>query len=358
MTLRVDLEAKRGDFALAARFEAPSPGIVALFGRSGAGKSSLVAALAGLLKPAHGVIALGGETLFDSERGIDLPPERRRVGLVFQDPRLFPHFTVRDNLLYGWKRARGSDRPDADRIIALLALEPLLARAPHALSGGEKQRVAIGRALLAGPRLLLLDEPLANLDEPRKRELLRHIETLRDELALPIVYVSHAMEEVARLADTLVLLENGAVVAHGDIATVSADPALAARFGSFELGAVLRAEVKAHDEARRLTTIGFPGGVVIAPRITAAPGSKLRLRILARDVVLARRSPAEISIHNQWTARILAVEPHGDSLALVSLMVGESRLLARVTRDAVERLCLKRGEDVFALCKSVALETD
>lgn len=358
MTLAVDIKLARGSFALDATFSAPTPGIVALFGRSGAGKSSLVAALAGLLKPTAGRIALGDEILFDSARGVDMVPEKRRVGFVFQESRLFPHFTVRDNLLYGWKRAPKDQRRDPAQIIALLALEPLLAARPHRLSGGEKQRVAIGRALLAGPRLLLLDEPLANLDEQRKRELLRHIEKLRDELSLPIVYVSHAMEEVARLADTLVLLEAGRVAAAGDIASVSAAPSLADHLGGFELGAVLKARVEAHDEARGLTFLSFPGGRVAAPQSDHAIGKAVRLRVLARDIILARQPAVEISVHNQWPAVVREIRPHGRTRVVVSLAVGESLLLARVTRDAAESLALKTGEPVFALCKSVALEAE
>jgi molybdate transport system ATP-binding protein len=358
VTLAVDIEAKRGAFALAARFEAPTPGIVALFGRSGAGKSSLVAALAGLLKPARGRIALGDDILFDSERRIDVPPEKRRVGLVFQESRLFPHFTVRDNLLYGWKRAARETRRDPARIVSLLALEPLLDARPHRLSGGEKQRVAIGRALLAGPRLLLLDEPLANLDQERKRELLRHIERLRDEVNLPIVYVSHAMDEVARLADTLVLLESGRVTAAGDIAAIAAAPALAERLGGFELGAVLRARVEAHDAARGLTHLSFAGGVVAVPQTDLPLGAPVRMRVLGRDVILARQPVAAISVHNQWRAVVRDVRPEGATRVVVSLAVGDSLLLARVTRDAAERLALNAGETVYALCKSVALEAD
>jgi molybdate transport system ATP-binding protein len=356
VTLRVDVEIERGAFTLAAAFAAPTPGVVALFGRSGAGKSSLIGALAGHVRPRRGRIALGPTVLYDSSAGIDLAPERRGVGLVFQDARLFPHLTVRQNLLYGWKRASPQARRDPAQIIELLAIGALLERRPHTLSGGEKSRVAIGRALLAGPRLLLLDEPLANLDTARKRELLRHIERLRDELALPIVYVSHAMDEVARLADTLVVLEEGRVRAAGDIAEVSADPALAAGFGAFEWGAVLRVTVAAHDPARGLTHLAFAEHTLTVPLASLALGERLRVRVLARDLILARRPPEDTSLHNCWAAEITAIAPQGQALALVSLKLGEAALLARITRDAVTRLGLAPGAAVYALVKSVALE--
>jgi molybdate transport system ATP-binding protein len=357
MNLSVDIEIVRGATPMAFRFEAPLPGIVALFGRSGAGKSSLLAALAGLVRPTRGRIALGDTLLFDSERGIDVPTEKRRLGFVFQEPRLFPHFTVRGNLLYGRRRLPATERPAVAPLVELLGLETLLDRRPATLSGGERSRVAIGRALLMRPRALLMDEPLANLDEPRRRELLRYIERLRDALELPIVYVSHAMEEVARLADTLVVVENGAVAAAGDIVALSADPAISERFGAFERGAVLRARILAHDAARGLTRLGFPGGEILAPLIESeAVGHELRVRILARDLILARSFPPDLSLHNGWRARILELHPQGAHGCLVALAIGESRLLARVTRDAVERLALEPGAEIFALCKAVALE--
>ena len=214
--LEVDVRASIGGFALDARFTAPTTGITALFGRSGAGKTSLINVLAGLARPIEGRIALGDEVLFDDARGVDLPPERRRIGYVFQEGRLFPHMTVRRNLLYGANRLAPAERDARFAHIAdLLGLERLLRRRPRDLSGGEKQRVAVGRALLTAPRLLLMDEPLASLDPGHKRDILPYIEKLRDAERVPIVYVTHAMEEIVRLADTLVLLSDGAVAAVG-----------------------------------------------------------------------------------------------------------------------------------------------
>jgi molybdate transport system ATP-binding protein len=209
--IEIDVEKRLGAFTLAARFNTPAQGITALFGRSGSGKTTLVNMLAGLVRPDRGRIAIGGDVLFSSEDGIDLPPERRRLGYVFQEGRLFPHYSVRGNLTYGRRHGTARDAPGLDAIVALLGLEGLLDRRIGDLSGGEKQRVAIGRALLACPRLLLMDEPLASLDEQRRSEVLPYIERLRDEVRVPIVYVSHSREEVGRIASTIVRLEAGRV---------------------------------------------------------------------------------------------------------------------------------------------------
>src|SRR5512140_3772872 len=218
--LEVDIRVRRGAFRLEATFRSDAP-IVALFGRSGSGKSTLVEAIAGLVRPESGRIVLGERTLFDSERGIDLTPEARRVGYVFQDALLFPHLSVRANLAYGERLTPAAARfVQRERVISLLGLASLMERRPATLSGGEKQRVAIGRALLASPRVLLMDEPLAALDAPRKSEILNYVELLRDEIRLPIVYVSHAVEEVTRLADRLVLLGDGGTIAEGGVAEV------------------------------------------------------------------------------------------------------------------------------------------
>ena len=221
--LDVALRKRLGSFVLDAAFAAPTDGVTALFGSSGAGKSTIVHAIAGLTRPDSGHIRVGDRTLYDAAAGIEQPPRRRRIGYVFQEARLFPHMRVRDNLMYGYRRApKGDRRIELDAVVELLGIEALLARRPLTLSGGERQRVALGRALLAQPRLLLMDEPMAALDVGRKAEILPYIERLRDELRLPIVYVSHSVEEVARLADTVVVLEQGKVAAAGAIADVMA----------------------------------------------------------------------------------------------------------------------------------------
>ena len=289
MALEVSVRKALGDFALEVELDCETDGIVALFGRSGSGKTSLVNMLAGLLRPDRGRIAIAGTTLFDSEQGIDLPPERRRLGYVFQEGRLFPHLSVRGNLLFGARRAPDGEAggeagggPTLDHVVALLGLEELIDRRPSALSGGEKQRVALGRALLARPRLLLMDEPLAALDQPRKDEILPFIERLRDDARVPIVYVSHAMQEIVRLADTLVLLSDGRVVEAGPIETLTSRLDLRPLTGRYEAGSVFEARVARQDEAFGLTVLEFAGGSLQVPRLALEPGQELRLRIRAR----------------------------------------------------------------------------
>lgn len=356
MSLAVALSRRLGAFTLDVTFAAPSPGVVALFGPSGAGKSSVVAAVAGLARPDRGRIAIDGSVLLDTDRGVALAPERRRVGVVFQDARLFPHMSVETNLRYGLNRApRGERRIAFGPVVEMLGIGHLLARRPHTLSGGERQRVAVGRALLAQPRLLLMDEPLAGLDAARKAEVLPFLERLRDAVRLPILYVSHDWGEVSRLADTLVLLDHGRVTAAGPIAALAADPRLplAAREGA---GAVFDATVAAHLPGRGLTRIDFPGGALLAPSLEAAPGTRIRLRIPAREVALATEAPQGISVHNILAGTVAAISPGpAPALAIVAVRVEAATLLAQVTADAVRRLGLAEGVRVFALVKSVAV---
>jgi molybdate transport system ATP-binding protein len=353
MTLSVTLQHRLGDFRLDAAFEAP-PGVTALFGQSGAGKSSVINAVAGLFRPDRGRIMLDGKILLDTDAGLMLPPHRRRMGYVFQDGRLFPHFTVRQNLLYGrWFAPRGKGA-DVQRIVDLLGIGPLLPRRPGALSGGEKQRVAIGRAILSNPRLLLMDEPLAALDEARKAEILPYLERLRDELHLPILYVSHSVAEVARLATTVVLLEAGRVMTSGPAADVLADPAMVSVIGLREAGAMIEARVVAQEEDG-LTRLDSAGGPVFLPRVAAQAGARLRLRILAQDVMLATERPEGISALNILAATVEDIH-HGDGPgAMVRLRIGDDLLLARVTRRSVKGLNLAPGRRVFAVLKAVSV---
>src|SRR5579859_4412229 len=261
--LDISLQKRQGDFILDLSFRAAGPEVTALFGRSGSGKSSLVRLLAGLDRPDAGHIRLNGATLFDSGAGTDLPAHNRRIGLVFQDSRLLPHYSVRGNLLYGFKRTPESDRfVTLDEVAGLLGLEKLLDRRPGGLSGGEKQRVAIGRALLASPRLLLMDEPLASLDAERKSEILPYIERLRRETGLPIVYVSHAIDEVARLADNVAVMSDGRIAAFGPVAEVMSRLDLRPMTGRYEAGSVITATVAAHDTVYDLTELRFAGGSI------------------------------------------------------------------------------------------------
>ncbi|WP_375458009.1 molybdenum ABC transporter ATP-binding protein [uncultured Enterovirga sp.] len=358
--LRVEVEHEQGGFNLAAAFEAPG-GVTALFGRSGSGKTTLVNIIAGLLRPRRGRVVLGGQALVDTASGVHVPAHRRRIGYVFQDGRLFPHLSVRQNLLFGrWFAAGAEDRTSLASVVELLGIAPLLGRRPGALSGGEKQRVAIGRALLAKPRLLLMDEPLAALDDARKAEILPFIEQLRDEAGVPIVYVTHAITEVARLADTLVVLENGRVAASGSARDTLARTDIGPLAGIREAGAVLDAEIEAHDRAFGLTTLSTPAGDLRVPLLNLPAGARLRLQIPARDVILSLRRPDGLSALNILPGTIDEVpDPSGaDGSADIRLDCGGARILARITRRSVADLALARGMPVFAIVKSVALAPD
>jgi len=355
MSLKVDIRHRFGGFSLDVRFEAEQ-GITALFGHSGAGKTTVVNAVAGLLRPDAGHIQLDGETLFDAQRGISLPPSRRRLGYVFQDARLFPHLTVRQNLTFGERYApTDAQGAEFDDVVALLGLAPLLDRGPAALSGGEKQRVALARALLAKPCMLLMDEPLASLDGPRKQEILPYLEQLRDgPLNLPILYVSHAVDEIARLADTLVLLKDGTAAAHGPLLKVMADPAAVPLLGVREAGAVVMAEVKSHGEDG-LSELAISAGNLLLPGVHAQPGETVRLRVLAQDVMLSINPPEGLSAMNVLPARVEGVHPGDGPGAAIALLVGSDRLLARITRRAVLELGLREGQECFAIIKATSV---
>lgn len=353
----VKLTHRFSGFTLDVAFVGPDRGITALFGPSGCGKTTVINAIAGLLRTNAGRIALDGTVLFDSEQGIDLPAGERRIGYVFQDARLFPHMTVRDNLLYGLRRApRGDRRIAIDQVIELLGLGALLRRHPSKLSGGEKQRVGVGRALLAQPKLLLMDEPLAALDADRKADILPYIERLRDEVGIPVVYVSHAIEEVARLADLVVLMDGGRPVAIGSVEDVLANLDSFAYVDEFEGGAVLKVRIAAHDETYHLTRLAFSGGELLIPHVELPVGHNLRVRIRARDVVLALQRPDAISALNVLPARISAVKREAGAYAEVQVMIAATPLVIRLTRQSVDRLGLEPGKEAYAVIKSVAID--
>lgn len=352
-SLSVALRHRFAGFALDLAFEAP-PGVTALFGRSGSGKTTVVNAVAGLLRPQEGRITLGGAVLCDTGAGVFLPPHRRRIGYVFQDARLFPHLTVRQNLLYGRFFAPKGEGPDLAAITDLLGLGTLLNRRPGTLSGGEKSRVALGRAILSRPRMLLMDEPLAALDEARKAEILPYLERLRDHLGLPILYVSHSAAEVARLATTVVLVEAGRVTATGPVDQIFADTATAPALGLREAGAVIVARVAAQEEDG-LTRLETPAGPLFLPRVAAATGSEVRLRILAQDVMLALDRPTGISALNLLPVQVREIRMGEGPGALVRLEAGGSAMLARVTRRSVTALGLRPGLAVWAVLKAVSV---
>ena len=359
--IEVDVRRRLGDFTLDVRFACAESGVIALFGRSGAGKTTVINMLAGLERPDSGRIAVAGRTLFGSEQGIDVPPEHRRLGYVFQDGRLFPHLTVRGNLRYGMRaRDDAERRVEFDRVVELLGLDGLLDRRPYRLSGGERQRVAIGRALLASPRLLLMDEPLASLDAPRKDEILAFIERLRNELAIPIVYVSHIMEEVIRLADEMVVLSDGRVAAVGPVEEVTSRLDLRPLTGRYEAGAVLAARVERHDDTFDLTQLAVPSGQLTVARLDLPVGAFLRVRVRARDVSLALEPPRRSSVLNVFRGAVVDIASEPGPLVDVLLNVGgadnNSPLWARITRKSVEELGLAPGLEVYALVKAVALD--
>lgn len=354
MSLQVDISHPLAGFELRIDFEAPA-GVTALFGQSGAGKTTVINAVAGLLTPQAGRIVLSGETLFDDKARVNLPVHRRRLGYVFQDGRLFPHLSVRQNLTYGQRFApRGASGPALADVADLLGLTALLDRRPGALSGGEKQRVAFGRALLARPRMLLMDEPLAALDAARKEEILPYLERLRDQSGLPILYVSHSVAEVARLATTVVVLEAGRVARAGPAEQVLSDPAMVRQFGLREAGAVLPAEIARHYDDG-LTELAVSGGRLLLPQMDRPAGTRTRVRILAHDVIVADRPPEGLSALNVLPGTVVTLREGQGPGVIVQIQCGEDRLLARITRRSAEALGLVPGKPVYAVIKTVSI---
>ncbi len=352
MTLSVCLKHRFAGLALDVDFQAPS-GLTVLFGRSGSGKTTIVNAVAGLLKPDAGRIAVEDRVLLDTQAGVCLAPNQRRLGYIFQEGRLFPHLTVRQNLGYGrwFSRARGGAEPE--HVIEMLGLGDLLDRRPGALSGGEKQRVAIGRALLANPELILADEPLAALDEARKAEILPYFERLRDEAVVPILYVSHAPGEVARLATSVVALQDGRVARQGPATEVLGDASILPA-GVRGAGAVLEATVVAHHDDG-LSELDAGGQRLHLPRVSKSVGTILRVRIPAQEVILARQRPEGLSALNIIPGRVEAIREGGGPGAIVSLATPAGTILARITRRSAQRLGLAEGVECFAVLKTVAI---
>jgi molybdate transport system ATP-binding protein len=356
MSLSVRFEHQFVNLELKIAFEAPTPGVTALFGPSGCGKSTVIMVVAGLLRPSRCRIALDGTILADTDAGFSLPAERRRIGMVFQDSRLFPHMSVLRNLEFG-RRRMGSGSIHLDDVVDLLGIGLLLDRRPNSLSGGERQRVAIGRALLAQPLLLAMDEPLASLDGPRKSEILPFLTRLKTALKLPILYVTHATEELASIADTLVLLENGQVVAIAPLeeAMTRNDMPFITRDDS---GAVMTARVEKHDHARKLTGLRVGGALLWVLELDRELDSLVRVRVPAREVIMAAAEPGPTSVHNVLAGCVRGITQEGaerSTIVDVALPDGPD-LLARVTPDAIERLALTVGGDVVALVKSMSIE--
>jgi molybdate transport system ATP-binding protein len=342
-------------FALDVDMQLPARGVTALFGPSGSGKSTLLRCIAGLERASGGLLRVKDEVWQEGEKF--LATYQRPLGYVFQEASLFPHLSVRRNLEYGWQRIAASERKvQLEHVILLLGLSQLIDRNdPSSLSGGERQRVAIGRALLTSPSLLLMDEPLSALDTASKQEILPYLERLHGELDIPVLYVSHALEEVARLADHLVLLEKGRVIASGTLSeTLSRLDLPTAHLD--DAGAVIEAKVAVHDEAYHLTRLDFSGGSLWVSKVARGAGTLVRARVLARDVSVAIAAPHGTSITNSLAARIVEIVDEGPDRVNVRLAAGGGQvLLSRITRRSRDQLGLSVGKDVYAQVKSVAL---
>jgi molybdate transport system ATP-binding protein len=353
--LNIEVRKQRGGFTLEVVIAAPTPGVVALFGRSGCGKTTLANIIAGLLPADSARIQVDEVVLDDSDRGRHVPAQQRRIGYVFQDARLFPHLSVLANLQYGQRRAPQPQRIPTDAVIELLGLQALLARRPHQLSGGERQRVALGRALLSQPRLLLLDEPLASLDVARREEVLPYLERLRDEFALPMVYVSHQFDEVLRLATHVVLLADGRVITQGDIASVSLHPQLRAIVGPDALGSVLSGVVESTDAATGLSAVRIGTDLLRVAQPNLRVGAAMRVQLLARDVIVAVQPPLGLSVRNVLTGTVAQLHPEADDTDLIHIDIAGGTVLARVTHAASAELALRPGLPVWVLVKAVSI---
>jgi len=355
MSLEVRIAHQFRGFLLDVDFAVETPGVTALFGPSGSGKTTTINAVAGLFRPRTGRIVAQGDVLLDTDEGIDIPTRLRNVGYVFQDSRLFPHLDARANLVFGWRRAR--PRPaqrELDRVIDLLGVADLLHRLPRTLSGGEKQRIALGRALLSSPRLLLMDEPLAALGQSMKQEILPYLERLRDESKIPMIYVSHSVEEVARLADDVIILEGGRVAAQGSVFDLFSS--LSPETRELSVGAVIETRVVRHLPDDHLSELALGEARLIVPLVPAPERAIVRLRINARDITIALDAPGRISANNVLPAVVGGVRASGDGQADIQLLCGPAKLLAQITEYSRRRLALATGMRVYAIIKSVTVD--
>ncbi|HEX7037085.1 MAG TPA: molybdenum ABC transporter ATP-binding protein [Pseudomonadales bacterium] len=357
LELRVEIDLPA--FSLRVNETLPLAGFTAVFGPSGSGKSTLLRAIAGFERPVRGRIALGSDVWLDRAAGIDRPPHRRPVGFMFQDDRLFPHRDVAGNLAYAARRNRGVGGIGFDAVVEALDLAPLLDRRVQALSGGERRRVALGRTLLRAPRLLLLDEPLTGLDRERKADVLAYLQSIPKRFGLPALYVSHDIDEVATVADDMLVLAEGRVQMHGTAAAVMERLDLQPLTGRFEAGVLVEGRVTDHDRRLHLTHVDLGGDVLTLPLIDRVPaGAAVRLRIRARDVAIATERPVGLSIRNVLAGRVEEVlEGDEPAFAEVWVQLTGARIRARLTRAAVEALRLEPGSSVFALVKSVSFQS-
>jgi len=349
--LELNFSQQLGNHQLTINQQLPAKGITAIFGVSGAGKTSLINAISGLTQPQQGSIRLNGRVLSDANSGVNLPPEKRRVGYVFQDARLFPHYRVRGNLQYGMAK---SMQPQFDSLVQLLGIEPLLTRFPWSLSGGEKQRVAIGRALLSAPEILLLDEPLASLDIPRKRELLPYLQKLAQQVDIPLLYVSHSLDEILQLADNVLVLDEGKVKAFGALEQVWGSSAMRPWLPRAEQSSVLRVQVLEQHPHYQMTAVSLGDQHIWVSRLELPLKTPLRIRIQSADVSLVLQPPVNSSIRNVLPARVVELlEIEGQ--VEVRLQIGHRELWARITPWARDELAIKPGMWLYAQIKSVSI---
>lgn len=349
--LSLNFMQQQGDHVLEVDLQIPAKGITAIFGVSGAGKTSLINAISGLTQPQRGRIQLHDRLLFDAEQKIALPPEKRRIGYVFQDARLFPHYRVRGNLQYGMAPAM---KAQFDSLVSLLGLEALLPRFPLSLSGGEKQRVAIGRALLTAPDMLLLDEPLASLDLPRKRELMPYLQKLAKQVDIPMLYVSHSLEEILQLADNVLVLDAGKVKAFGPLERVWSSSAMRPWLPMSELTSVLRVQVLEQHPDYPMTALSLGDQHIWVSRVNQPVKTPLRIRIASADVSLALQPPQHSSIRNILPAQVVELLEVGDQVE-VKLRIGISELWARITPWARDELGIRPDQWLYAQIKSVSV---
>jgi molybdate transport system ATP-binding protein len=355
MSVIVDVRHEIGALRLEVSFEARGR-LTAIFGASGSGKTSLVNVIAGLIRPRSGLVRIGDKVLTDTANGVAVPVHRRRIGYVFQDARLFPHMSVLQNLRYGkWFTGKPERYADDRQIVSLLGIEPLLPRMPSELSGGEKQRVAIGRALLASPHLLLMDEPLASLDQARKAEILPYIERLRDEFRIPIIYVSHSVAEVARLATDIVVLAYGSTAAFGPAEEIVQRLDLVPADERDEAGAIIEMTVRSYDPAFDMTLLRASAGDAHVQGRVGEPGAKARVRIRARDVMIALDEPRNISALNIFKGEISGIADSDRSSVNVTVDCAGSAIIARITRQSLSALRLTPGTPVFAIVKAISV---
>lgn len=355
MSLQARFHWTRGAFSLDVDLDVPGQGITALFGPSGSGKTTLLRCLAGLETVSGGQLSLAGEDWQTPD--YCLPVHKRPLGYVFQEASLFPHLRVEDNLRYGYQRVKTRERRvEFAETVDWLGLGPLLSRYPDELSGGQRQRVALGRALLTSPRLLLMDEPMASLDAISRAEILPYIERLRDTLSIPVIYVSHSLEEVARLANYLVLMANGRILAQDDLQTLLVRPDLPlAR--SDQASAVLDTRIERHDTDYHLTELSCRAGRLWVPRVARESGETQRIRVVARDVALALSPPEQSSVSNCLPVTVLSIhEDAHPGQVLVRLAAGDQVLLSRITRRSCDRLALSPECRAYALIKGVHLD--